>query len=147
MIILNDYTLNDMFGNTIEWSSFNDKPVLFCNIARFCGLSPQLNELERLKELNPDLQIILSPCNQFFQEPGSKDNICKFYQTTKLIITEKLKVNGPNAHPLYKALKSHTRSHPLRSVIFWNFTKFLLPAHREFARRYGPLTSPLLIKL
>jgi glutathione peroxidase len=54
----------------------------------------------------------------------------------------KIDVNGDNAHPLYKFLKS---AHPgiLGSeAIKWNFTKFLIDSKGAVIERYAPTTKP-----
>jgi glutathione peroxidase len=54
----------------------------------------------------------------------------------------KVEVNGPNAHPLFHALK---RAAPglLGSLgIKWNFTKFLVGRDGEVLRRYAPTDAP-----
>ena len=54
----------------------------------------------------------------------------------------KIDVNGHNAHPLYRFLKSAKRGLLGRRKIAWNFTKFLLDREGSVRRRYGPLRKP-----
>ena len=53
----------------------------------------------------------------------------------------KVEVNGPNAHPLFQALKTG-RAGPLWQAIKWNFTKFLVDRGRRVVRRYAPTERP-----
>ena len=54
---------------------------------------------------------------------------------------EKIKVNGSDAHPLFKYLKSETGS-LLGGIIKWNFTKFLVDRKGNVVKRYAPITKP-----
>jgi glutathione peroxidase len=57
----------------------------------------------------------------------------------------KIEVNGPQAHPLYKFLKSE-KSGWLGSAIKWNFTKFLVDRSGKVVARYGSATKPESLK-
>ena len=54
----------------------------------------------------------------------------------------KIDVNGDNAHPLYKFLKSEGRGILGSEKIKWNFTKFLIKKDGSVFKRYAPLTPP-----
>lgn len=58
---------------------------------------------------------------------------------------EKIDVNGENAHPLYKFIKSETKGF-LNRDIKWNFTKFLIDGEGKVIKRYAPTTPPMKIK-
>ncbi|MCE3050698.1 putative phospholipid hydroperoxide glutathione peroxidase [Datura stramonium] len=60
-------------------------------------------------------------------------------------IVHRVRVNGPNAAPVYKFLKARKGGF-LSSSIKWNFTKFLVDKEGKVIRRYGPTTSPLSIE-
>lgn len=53
----------------------------------------------------------------------------------------KIKVNGDDAEPLYKYLKSK-QGGLLGSFIKWNFTKFLVDKNGQPVKRYGPNEDP-----
>ncbi len=53
----------------------------------------------------------------------------------------KIDVNGDNAHPLYKYLKSE-KSGLLGASIKWNFTKFLVDRRGNVVARHAPTTKP-----
>lgn len=84
------------------------------------------------------------PCNQFGgQEPGSSQDIIKFagkYGVT-FPMFEKIDVNGPNTHPLYKYLKEQ-KGELLGSDIKWNFGKFLVGREGQVLSRYAPTANP-----
>ncbi len=54
---------------------------------------------------------------------------------------KKIKVNGPEAHPLYKFLKYEAKG-VLGSTIKWNFTKFLISRDGEVLERFASATEP-----
>ncbi|KAG9155827.1 hypothetical protein Leryth_004077 [Lithospermum erythrorhizon] len=57
----------------------------------------------------------------------------------------KVKVNGPNAAPVYKFLKA-SKGGFFGSGIRWNFTKFLVDKNGHVIDRYSTMTSPLSIE-
>lgn len=56
----------------------------------------------------------------------------------------KIEVNGDNAHPLYRFLKSE-KTGLLGDSIKWNFTKFLVDKQGNVVDRYAPMTPPKTI--
>jgi len=57
-----------------------------------------------------------------------------------------VEVNGKNAAPLYKFLKSQ-KGGIFGDGIKWNFTKFLVNREGKVVERYAPTTSPLKIEV
>lgn len=88
--------------------------------------------------------VMAFPCNQFgSQEPGTSEQILAFaakYGAT-FPMFEKVDVNGPNTHPLFKHLKA-AKGGFLGADIKWNFGKFLVGRDGEVLARYGPQQSP-----
>ena len=66
-----DIKLNDINGKQIDLKSFEDKYILFVNVASKCGFTSQYTDLEKLhQQYQNDLVVIGLPCNQFGgQEP------------------------------------------------------------------------------
>ena len=90
------------------------------------------------------------PCNQFGQqEPGGEPEIERFctrnYGVTFPMFA-KINVNGVNAHPLYKFLKSERPGFLGTEAIKWNFTKFLVGSDGMVLRRYAPNDKPEAIE-
>ena len=54
---------------------------------------------------------------------------------------KKVDVNGDNADPIFKYLKSQTKG-LLGSAIKWNFTKFLISRDGNTVKRFAPITAP-----
>jgi len=91
------------------------------------------------------LEILAFPCNQFGkQEPGSAEEIRAFVDKygAQYQFFEKIKVNGENAHPLYKWLKPRAPG-ILGNQIKWNFSKFLVTTEGMPIKRYAPNVNPL----
>jgi glutathione peroxidase len=134
-------------GDEMQFDQFKGKTVLIVNTATRCGLAPQFKQLEKLYHdyQAEGLVIIGFPCNQFMsQEPESNETMetsCLLKYGVTFQLMSKIKVNGPNAHPVFKYLKNEL-SELLGSRVKWNFTKFLITNEGSPFRRYGPYTQP-----
>ncbi len=142
-----DYTAKTLQGKELSMSEFKGKTVLVVNTASKCGLTPQFEGLEELYKKYKDkgLVILGFPCNQFAnQEPGNEKSIsegCVLNYGVSFQMFSKIKVNGPDAHPLYKYLKKE-KGGILGSKIKWNFTKFLIDGLGNPIKRFAPTTKP-----
>ena len=143
-----DFNATSIIGENIPMSKYKGQVVLVVNTASECGFTHQYKGLQELytKYEDNNFTILGFPCNQFSkQEPGSHDEIQTFC-TTNYDITfplfEKIDVNGDNAHPLYKFLKSEVTGFMWTEGIKWNFTKFLVDKQGKVISRYGSSTKP-----
>ena len=98
------------------------------------------------KQLGPrGFSVLGFPCNQFGkQEPGDAraiEQFCASNYAVSFPMFAKIDVNGDNAHPLYRYLKSE-KSGLLGSSIKWNFTKFLVDRSGQVVARHAPTTTP-----
>ena len=57
-------------------------------------------------------------------------------------MTEKVDVNGPDAHPLYRQLTAVPDTDGTAGDVAWNFEKFLLSGDGEVVARFRPATLP-----
>jgi len=137
----------DASGERKTLADYGTGVTIVVNVASKCGLTPQYEQLEQLQRTYGDrgLNIIGFPCNQFMgQEPGSMDEILEYCSTTwgvSFPIADKVKVNGSNAAPLFKALKK-TKDHAgLGGPVAWNFEKFVILPSGE-VERFRPQTKP-----
>lgn len=146
-----DFEVKSPKGEVIDLSAFKDKTVLIVNTATKCGLTPQLEELEHLhqKYNSKGLVVLGFPCNQFAnQEPESNDTIeevCKINYGVTFQLTEKIEVNGKNAHPVFEFLKNELPG-TFGKKIKWNFAKFLIAPDGTPYKRYAPTTKPLKLE-
>lgn len=111
-----------------------------------CGFTPQYTELVELQSTYGarGFEVLAFPCNQFGkQENGTAAEIKAFAASkgANFPLFAKINVNGGEAEPLYKWLKSEKGGF-LVDGIKWNFTKFLVDREGQVVGRYGPTTKP-----
>lgn len=141
------FKAKDINGKQRNMSEFKGKVLLIVNTASKCGLTPQFEGLEALYQKYKDkgLVILGFPCNQFGnQDPGNGEEILNFCQINYGVtfpMFEKIDVNGPNAHPIYKYLKKEKGGF-LSSAIKWNFAKFLIDRKGNVVDRFSPTIKP-----
>jgi len=134
-------------GNPESMEKYKGKTIIVVNTASKCGLTPQYEGLEALYKnyKNQGLVVLGFPCNQFGnQEPGNAEDIQEFCQANYGVsfpMFAKIDVNGSNAHPIFKYLKSQL-SGLLGGKIKWNFTKFLIDKTGKPIKRFAPTTEP-----
>ncbi len=149
---LYDIPIETIEGNATTLDAYRGKALLIVNVATNCGFTPQYKGLEALHRKYKDKGFVVLgfPCNQFGgQEPGREAEIRSFCDRSYGVtfpLFAKIEVNGPNAHPLYRYLKSVKKGMLGREAIAWNFTKFLVGRNGEVLRRYGPRRTPEAIE-
>ncbi len=161
-----DIPLKKINGETASLAEFKGKVVLVVNVASKCGLTPQYEGLEKLYEqLEPKGLVIAGfPANDFkSQEPGTDEEIqsfCSLNYGVKFPLFGKIKVTGPEKHPLYANLiaaqpKAVTVNEPSwrekltgwgvptleEPELLWNFEKFLVSRKGEVVERFAPDTT------
>jgi glutathione peroxidase len=142
-----EFEAKKLNGETIFLKEFQGKTIVIVNTASKCGLTPQYEGLEYLYKKYKDkgLVILGFPCNQFSQqEKGSAEEISEFCQVNYGVsfpMFDKVEVNGTNAHPVFKYLKSKLRG-TFGSNIKWNFTKFVIDKNGNPVKRFAPTTKP-----
>lgn len=146
-----DFSAQSVDGHEVPLAQYSGKVLVVANTASKCGFTPQYAGLEELYKQYKDrgLVVLGFPCNQFgAQEPGTEAEIAQFCELNFGVtfpIFAKIDVNGADAHPLYKFLKSE-KSGILGAIgvdaIKWNFTKFLVDRSGNVVGRYAPSTTP-----
>ncbi|XP_073994169.1 glutathione peroxidase homolog with thioredoxin peroxidase activity isoform X1 [Rhodnius prolixus] len=143
-----DFTVKDIAGNDISLEKYRGHVLIIVNVASQCGLTStnykELVELDEKYRETKGLRILAFPCNQFgSQEPGSREDIVCFMRqkNASFEMFDKIEVNGSNAHPLWKYLKSK-QGGTLVDNIKWNFTKFIIDKNGQPVERHGPMTNP-----
>lgn len=144
---LHDIPFAKADGGTATLADFDGNVIMIVNVASKCGLTPQYEQLEELQRRYAPrgFTVLGFPCNQFMgQEPGSMDEILEYCSTTWGVtfpVFDKVKVNGPGASPLYKALKKAKDPEGKHGPIMWNFEKFVLTPAGD-VHRFRPQTKP-----
>ena len=162
-----DFTGKDREGKDGSRKEYANEVLLIVNTATECVFTPQYEELEKLYEKyrSQDFVILDFPCNQFGQQaPGTDESIhefCKLNFGTEFPRFKKVKVNGPDADPLFKFLQEQKgfagwdMEHPIAHIlddmlskedpeykekpdIKWNFTKFLVNKKGMVVARFEP---------
>jgi glutathione peroxidase len=163
---VHSFSVQSASGEQVQLSDYAGQVLLLVNVASKCGLTPQYEGLEELqRELGSDgLQVLGFPCNQFGeQEPGSDAEIqefCSVNYSVSFPVFAKLEVNGEDADPLYKYLRSadpgtfgpedRPYAHVAKTypelidtdAIKWNFTKFLVGRDGAVIKRIEPGVAP-----
>ena len=141
---LSKIALKKITGEDTTFGELAGKVTLVVNVASKCGLTPQYEALERLYEKYKDegLSVVGLPSNTFLQELGNPDSIQEFCRTNfgvNFPMTEKVAVNGPRRHKLFKELTKDDSG--VAGPVMWNFEKFLVLPDGE-VRRFRPTTKP-----
>ncbi|WP_136418842.1 MULTISPECIES: glutathione peroxidase [Oxalobacteraceae] len=148
MTTVYDFNATSLDGKPVDLKKYRGKVLLIVNTASNCGFTPQYKGLEAVYEQFKDkgVEVLGFPCNQFgAQEPGTADEIgafCEKNYGVSFPLFDKIDVNGANAHPLFKHLKSEARGLMGSEAIKWNFTKFLVRKDGTVYKRYAPQTEP-----
>ncbi|PPE75657.1 glutathione peroxidase [Solimonas fluminis] len=135
-------------GQSQSLDAYRGKVLLIVNVASKCGFTPQYKGLEEVYRRNKDkgLAVLGFPCDQFgHQEPGDENeikNFCSLSYDVSFPLFAKIDVNGDNAHPLYKYLKTASPGILGTEGIKWNFTKFLVDRNGNVVKRYGSMDTP-----
>ncbi|MBL6734682.1 MAG: glutathione peroxidase [Shewanellaceae bacterium] len=142
-----DIAVQSTDGTTYMLSRYQQQWMLIVNTASQCGLTPQLEELEQFyrQYQTHGLVVLGFPCDQFgSQAPGSaweQQQFCQMAYGVTFPMHQKIHVNGSQAHPLYRWLKSAAKGWLGTRSIKWNFTKFLVNPEGQVVQRLGPHQS------
>ena len=162
-----NYKVKDNKDEMIDLSIYKGKVLLIVNSATRCGLTKQYDGLQSLyaEYKEQGFEILEFPCNQFLEQaPESDDEIesfCTLTYATTFKRFAKIDVNGENADPLYKYIRSEVPNaeenleakafHALLALkgikaagdeIIWNFTKFLIDREGNVVKRFDPTVKP-----
>lgn len=152
MTTVYEYNAKTIAGPEQSLAEFKGKVLLIVNVASKCGYTPQYEGLEALYQQYKDkgFEVLGFPCNQFLsQEPGTEQDIVQFCSSTYDVtfpMYRKIDVNGDNAHPLYRHLKSEAKGILGSQAVKWNFTKFLVGRDGKVIARFATATKPEELK-
>ena len=165
MTALRDIPLETIKGEKSSLADYAGHVLLVVNVASKCGLTPQYAGLEHLYEKYKDqgFAVLGFPANDFAgQEPGTDAEIATFCTTNFGVafpMFAKIKVAGPDKHPLYAALTAAIPTTPnadkMRAglaahgmtpnhepEVLWNFEKFLIGRDGNVVARFAPDSVP-----
>ena len=140
-----EFSFNDLDGSKLKLSDYKDKVIVIVNVASKCGFTNQYEDMQKTweKYQKKGLVIIGVPSNDFgSQEPGTSSDIKNFCEAKFGIsfpMTEKVRVKGDEAHPLYLwAKKNYGKS----AVPKWNFHKIIINKDGKIAETFSSITNP-----
>ena len=143
-----DFEALSIDGKPANLSTQRGKVILVVNTASACGFTPQFGGLEQLWQDYRDrgLVVVGFPSNEFGgQDPGSNGEIATFCQRNYGVsfpMMGKVKVNGGQAHPLWKWLTAEAPGVLGTKSVKWNFTKFLVDRNGKVVGRYASSVKP-----
>ena len=143
-----DFEAQSIEGKPAKLASQRGKVMLIVNTASACGFTPQFAGLEKVWETYRDkgLVVLGFPSNEFGgQDPGSDGEIASFCELNYGVsfpMMSKVKVNGADAHPLWKWLTAEAPGILGSKSVKWNFTKFLVGRDGKVLKRYAPTEKP-----
>jgi glutathione peroxidase len=138
--------INSIDGGSLDLTKYENKTILLVNVASKCGFTKQYSELQTLYDeyRNKGFTVIGVPSNQFGgQESGTNSEIKKFCEVNFNItfpLTDKIKVKGDEAHPLYLWAKKNYGS---SAVPKWNFHKILINKDGQIHKTFNSFTKPM----
>jgi glutathione peroxidase len=141
-----DFEFSSIDGKPLPFSAFKGKTVLLVNTASQCGFTPQYAGLQELWRRYRDrgLVVLGVPSNDFGrQEPGGAADIKKFCEVNFAVdfpLTDKQRVIGPEAHPLYRWLAKELGED---AAPRWNFHKYLIGPDGQVAELFPSRVDPL----
>ncbi|MEB2779194.1 glutathione peroxidase [Algoriphagus sp. C2-6-M1] len=143
-----EFTMKDLEGKDVDFSSFKGKKIMVVNVASKCGYTPQYEALQKLYSENSKNLVILGfPANNFGgQEPGSNDEIKSFCSENYGVtfpMFEKISVKGFDKHPIYRWLSDAELNGWNNEEPAWNFCKYILDEKGELIKFFPSKVDPL----
>ncbi len=142
------FKVEDLSGDSFDFSTLKGKKILVVNTASECGLTPQYEQLQAIYEKYKDKNFVIVgfPANNFgAQEPGSNQQIATFCQKNYGVtfpMMAKISVKGSDMHPVYQFLTQKAKNGLEDSEVQWNFQKYLINEKGELAKVISPRTLP-----
>jgi len=143
-----DFSAESITGQRADLAAQRGKVLLIVNTASACGFTPQFAGLEQLWQdyRERGLVVVGFPSNQFAsQDPATNGEIASFCSLNYGVdfpMMAKVKVNGADAHPLWKWLTAEAPGLLGSKAVKWNFTKFLVGRDGKVIKRYAPTDTP-----
>lgn len=147
------FKLKLLNGKEKVLADFEGKVLLIVNTASGCGFTPQLKELQELREEFKDqgFEVLGFPSNDFGgQEPlndAAINEFCEVNFGVQFPMFEKIMVRGNQTHPLFKFLSDKKLNGNFNSTPRWNFHKYLINKEGEAVDYFYSFTKPSSSKI
>lgn len=140
-------------GSDKNLADYKGKVLLIVNTASGCGFTPQLKELQEIREefASQGFEVLGFPSNDFGnQEPlngPELNSFCAVNYGVEFPVFDKIMVRGKEAHPLFKFLADKRLNGGVSSKPRWNFHKYLINRKGEVVEYFYPFTKPTSSKI
>lgn len=143
-----NFQFKSMDGKIVKLSQFKGKKILIVNTASKCGYTPQYADLEKLHEqYGKDVVLIGFPSGDFggqeFDTNAEIEKFCTQEKGVKFLLSQKTKVKGLDADPLFRYLIQQNNPENNTGEIAWNFEKFLINEKGELVHRFRSKINPM----
>lgn len=145
---IHQFKVEDLYGDSFDFSTLAGKKVMVVNTASKCGLTPQYEKLQEIYDKYKDQNFVIIgfPANNFMnQEPGTNEEIalfCKQNYGVTFPMMQKISVKGKDIHPIYEFLTSSDHNGVIDSKVSWNFQKYLLDEEGKLIKVIKPKVLP-----
>jgi glutathione peroxidase len=142
------FKVEDLSGNSFDFSSLKGKKIMIVNTASKCGLTRQYKDLEAIYKEYQDKGFVIVgfPANNFgSQEPGTNEEIASFCQMNYGVtfpMMDKVSVKGGDMCAIYQFLTQKAKNGLQDSAVEWNFQKYLINENGELEKVIAPQTLP-----
>lgn len=142
-----DFQFKTIDGKVIKLSKFKGKKILIVNTASKCGYTPQYLDLEKInEEYGKDVVLIGFPSGDFggqeFATNAEIKTFCTQEKGVTFLLSEKTKVKGLDADPLFRFLIQQKNPENNTGEIAWNFEKFLINENGQLVHRFRSKVKP-----
>ncbi len=145
--------IENLQGEKLNMSQFQNKVLLIVNTASKCGFTPQYKAMETLyqKYKSRGLEVLAFPSNDFGQQEPLNGNeiaeFCKLKFANTFPIFAKIKVKGADSHPLFKFLSKKELNGTGGIEPKWNFQKYLVNRNGEYEDYFLSITDPMSTRI
>ncbi len=135
-------------GSVVDFSIYQQKPLLIVNTASACGFAPQYQQLEQLYQQYKEtgFEVLAFPSNDFGKQEKlsgfSLEEYCSVDQKLSFTVFDRIHVKGPDVHPLYKFLGDRLLNGRVSSKPLWNFHKYLIDREGHVIDYFYSFTKP-----
>lgn len=145
---IHQFKVEDIEGNSFDFSALKGKKIMVVNTASKCGLTPQYEQLEEVYSTYKDSNFVIIgfPANNFMaQEPGTNEEIVEFCTKNYGVsfpMMSKISVKGKDMHEVYQFLTQKSKNGLEDNDVQWNFQKYLLDENGILVKVISPRVLP-----
>lgn len=140
-------------GSVVDFNIYQHKVLLIVNTASACGFTPQYKQLEKLYQhyKQQGFEVLAFPSNDFGNQEKlsgkALEAYCNIDQQLNFTVYDRVKIKGPDAHPLFKFLGDKLLNGKVNSKPMWNFHKYLIDREGRVVDYFYSFTKPFSKRL